>query len=63
VTLRAIFPNPDGRAAAGHVRARDDHRRRAAECDSRAAAGVSRNEKGDPIAYIVDAGGMPGCVR
>ncbi|HEY1629832.1 MAG TPA: efflux RND transporter periplasmic adaptor subunit [Rhizomicrobium sp.] len=58
VTLRAIFPNPSGNLLPGmFVRATiiEGVQQNAILAPQQ---GVSRNEKGDPIAYIVDAKGI-----
>jgi membrane fusion protein (multidrug efflux system) len=58
VTLRAIFPNPDGVLLPGmFVRATviEGVQQSAILAPQQ---GVSRNEKGDPIAYVVDAKGI-----
>ncbi len=58
VTLRAIFPNPRGDLLPGmFVRATiiEGVQQSAILAPQQ---GVSRNEKGDPIAYVVDAGGI-----
>jgi membrane fusion protein, multidrug efflux system len=58
VTLRAIFPNPDGVLLPGmFVRATiiEGVQQNAILAPQQ---GVSRNEKGDPIAYVVDAKGI-----
>jgi membrane fusion protein (multidrug efflux system) len=58
VTLRAIFPNPDAVLLPGmFVRATIIE---GVEPNAILAPqqGVSRNEKGDPIAYVVDPGGI-----
>jgi membrane fusion protein, multidrug efflux system len=57
VTLRAIFPNPDGVLLPGmFVRATiiEGVQQNAILAPQQ---GVSRNEKGDPVAYVVDANG------
>jgi membrane fusion protein (multidrug efflux system) len=58
VVLRAIFPNPDGLLLPGmYVRARivEGTERHAILAPQR---GVSRNEKGEPTAFVVDSRGI-----